>query len=89
MSDNKRKKPPPLPDKVADLPGPKPITTALAVLAELDGIDTGLPSEELAWVQNCLDYLGHPDIAARLGTAADDLAAAIQCAYDVLEKQHE
>jgi hypothetical protein len=72
----------PLPDK---LPEPKPVTTELAVLAELDGIDTALRCMELAWVQGCLDYLGHPDIAARLGTAVCDLIAALKDAYDALE----
>ena len=69
------------------LPEPKPVTDQLLVLAELDGMEEQLRSFDLALVAIQLDYLGHSNAAAKLGTAMNDFAAAIKYAYEVLGEQ--
>jgi hypothetical protein len=81
--------PKPLPKTVAELKRREP-TKYDELICLLDEIESGCPeSEQVSWVQTCLDYFGHCDAATRLGTAADDWAAAIKYAYDVLDPERK
>lgn len=70
----------PLPDKLPEL---RPITDRLLAEAELNGIHTDFSLTEVSQV---LDYLGLPEIAARLYAAKEELVTAVARAYEALKE---
>jgi hypothetical protein len=61
------------------------------LMMTMENIDLSLDDvyEELVEVQQCMDYQGHSDIAAELGTALVLLEEALRKAYAVAEAEYE
>lgn len=86
MSAKPKKTPPP---SAAELRARAPRELTDLDYAELALEDIGIPdpdSEALAEALNYLDLAGHTDAAVRLANAVNELRAAIQHAYHVLNE---
>jgi hypothetical protein len=61
------------------------------LMCAMENIDQTLDSayDELVEVQQCMDYQGHSDVAAELGSALVALEEALRKAYAIAEAAYE